>query len=283
MLPEDARYTDWSFGELPELMEIRRKAGAGVGFPALVGWATPSASRRLTSPRWWPPATTLRRPVALQIRDTPPASGKNIPICRRWPRAWLPLLWDGRFNCASRSSMRRWSAPRRSAALPTRATSSAGWRKAARLTLIAGEVAAGRRPAEHAAAARKIKDTNAPEATRDAAGATAAPTSKNFLAVTPSSAAALLPRYPRRSSCAWTSSAPTRSRDAQRMAERRAEKRLAPGGRTQRPAGRPVRELRWLLEEQRQLLRPRNCPQPVSVKRLEKGGAGRSLRRPRRA
>ncbi|WP_139101209.1 DUF3418 domain-containing protein, partial [Acinetobacter baumannii] len=32
----DARYEDWSFGELPELMEIAKGSQTLIGFPALI-------------------------------------------------------------------------------------------------------------------------------------------------------------------------------------------------------------------------------------------------------
>jgi len=42
-------YTAWAFGELPELMEMRRGSQVLVGFPALIDRATPSRSRSSTS------------------------------------------------------------------------------------------------------------------------------------------------------------------------------------------------------------------------------------------
>ena len=34
--PVSSRYTDWTFGELPELMELRRSGQTLLGFPALL-------------------------------------------------------------------------------------------------------------------------------------------------------------------------------------------------------------------------------------------------------
>ncbi|MCB2035239.1 MAG: DUF3418 domain-containing protein, partial [Ottowia sp.] len=147
----------------------------------------------------------------------------------------------------------------------------------ARLTLIAGEVArlAAAILAEYAAAARKIKDTrNAPEATKDAAEQLQRLLPKNFLAVTPWSALQHFPRYLKAIQLRLDKLRADPARDAQRMAEARAQEqrfwRLVAERKGQQDAR--LQELRWLLEELRvsffaQELR---TPQPVSVKRLEK-------------
>ena len=126
-----------------------------------------------------------------------------------------------------------------------------------------------------AAAARKIKDTrNAPEATKDAAEQLQRLLPKNFLAVTPWSALQHFPRYLKAIQLRLDKLRADPARDAQRMAEARAQEqrfwRLVAERKGQQDAR--LQELRWLLEELRvsffaQELR---TPQPVSVKRLEK-------------
>ncbi|HRB09300.1 MAG TPA: DUF3418 domain-containing protein, partial [Ottowia sp.] len=147
----------------------------------------------------------------------------------------------------------------------------------ARLTLITGEVArlAGAILAEYATAARKIKDTRgAPEATRDAAEQLQRLMPRDFIAATPWPALQHYARYLKGITLRLDKLRADPARDAQRMAEVRAQDqrywRLV-AARKGQPDTR-MQELRWLLEELRvsffaQELR---TPQPVSIKRLDK-------------
>ena len=70
--PPRAAYTAWTFGELPELMEVRKGGQTLVGYPALIDKGSrTSRSRSSTSPRSPPTRhrAGLRRLVALQLRD----------------------------------------------------------------------------------------------------------------------------------------------------------------------------------------------------------------------
>jgi ATP-dependent helicase HrpA len=146
-----------------------------------------------------------------------------------------------------------------------------------RLTLIANEVArlAGTILVEHAAAARKIKDTKIqPEATADAAQQLQRLVPKRFLASTPWMRLQHLPRYLKAIVLRLDKLRADPARDATRLAELKpleqrywrlvAERKGVTDER--------MEDFRWLLEELRvsffaQELR---TPQPVSVKRLQK-------------
>ena len=279
VLPEDARYTSWSFGELPELMEIRRKGQVLVGFPALVDVGDAVGIEVFDEPEVAAARhrAGLRRLVALQIRDTLKYLEKNIPDLQKMAVAYMPLGTADEL----RQQIVDVALERAFLADPLPANAGDFKRRVeegrARLTLIAGEVArlAAAILAEYAAAARKIKDTrNAPEATRDAAEQLQRLLPKNFLAVTPWSALQHFPRYLKAIQLRLDKLRADPARDAQRMAEARAQEqrfwRLVAERKGQQDAR--LQELRWLLEELRvsffaQELR---TPQPVSVKRLEK-------------
>jgi ATP-dependent helicase HrpA len=146
-----------------------------------------------------------------------------------------------------------------------------------RLTLIANEVArlAATILVEHAAAARKIKDTRtAPEATADATQQLQRLVPKRFLAGTPWTRLQHLPRYLKGIVLRLDKLRADPARDTARLAELRpleqrywrlvAERKGVTDER--------MEDFRWLLEELRvsffaQELR---TPQPVSVKRLQK-------------
>ena len=279
VLPEDARYTSWSFGELPELMEIRRKGQVLVGFPALVDVGDAVGIEVFDEPEVAAARhrAGLRRLVALQIRDTLKYLEKNIPDLQKMAVAYMPLGTADEL----RQQIVDVALERAFLADPLPANAGDFKRRVeegrARLTLIAGEVArlAAAILAEYAAAARKIKDTrNAPEATRDATEQLQRLLPKNFLAVSPWSALQHFPRYLKAMQLRLDKLRADPARDAQRMAEARAQEqrfwRLVAERKGQQDAR--LQELRWLLEELRvsffaQELR---TPQPVSVKRLEK-------------
>ena len=79
------RYTAWSFGELPELLEIRRGAQSLVGFPALIDKTTHVEIEVFDEPEL---AATrhragLRRLIALQLKEPIKYLEKNIPDLTR--------------------------------------------------------------------------------------------------------------------------------------------------------------------------------------------------------
>ena len=275
----DTRHTRWDFGELPELMEIRRKGQVLVGFPALI-----DAGDAVTIEVFDEPEVAvarhrqgLRRLFALQIRDALKYLDKNIPELQKMAVAYMPLgtADDLRQQIIDVALERAFLTE------PLPATEADFGRRVgdgrARLTLIAGEVArlAGAILLDYQIAARKIKDTRAaPEATQDAAQQLQRLMPRDFLGVTPWAALQHFPRYLKAITLRLDKLRQDPARDAQRMAEVRAQDqrfwRLVAERKGVQDAR--LQELRWLLEELRVGLfaQELRTPQPVSVKRLDK-------------
>jgi ATP-dependent helicase HrpA len=88
-----ARYTSWSFGELPELLEVRRGAQSLIGFPALIDRADHVQIEVFDEPDV---AATkhragLQRLVALQLKDMLKVLGKQLPELQAMSMAYLAL------------------------------------------------------------------------------------------------------------------------------------------------------------------------------------------------
>ncbi|NML14337.1 ATP-dependent RNA helicase HrpA [Azohydromonas caseinilytica] len=280
---EAARYTAWTFGELPELMELKKGGQTLVGFPALIDKGTHveievfdepdvAASRHRAG---------LRRLVALQIKEPLKYLEKNIPDLQKMAVYFMPLgtqeeLREQIIDVALDRAFLGEPLP----------TDEFGFKRRidegrSRLNLIAQEVArqAGAVLAEYAAAARKLKDTrNLPkEAADDIQAQLQRLVPKRFIVQTPWNALQHLPRYLKAIVMRLDKWRADPARDAQRLAElrpleQRFLRRLAElkGQHDAR-----LDEYRWLLEELRvsffaQELR---TPQPVSVKRLDKAWA----------
>jgi len=125
------RYTQWAFGEWPEIMEIRQGKQTLVGFPALIDQADAVTLEVFDEPDVAARKHRggLRRLFALQIRDALKYLEKTSPTCRRWP--WPSSHWVRKRSCASRSSRSPWSAPFCwTHCRPTKPTSNAAWTKA---------------------------------------------------------------------------------------------------------------------------------------------------------
>ena len=275
----DTRHTRWDFGELPELMEIRRKGQTLIGFPALI-----DAGDAVTIEVFDEPEVAaakhragLRRLFALQIKDALKYLEKNIPDLQKMAVAYMPLgtaeeLRQQIIDVALERAFLTEPLPATEDDFKQRVDEGR-----TRLTLIANEVARLSTTilTEYASAARKIKDTKqAPEATKDAAEQLQRLMPKQFLAATPWAALQHFPRYLKAITLRLDKLRADPARDAQRMAEVRAQDqrfwRLVAERKGQQDAR--LQELRWLLQELRvsffaQELR---TPQPVSIKRLEK-------------
>ncbi len=273
------RYTAWTFGELPELMEIRKGGTSLVGFPALVDQGEAVTLEVFDEPEVAARKhrAGLRRLFALQIKDALKYLEKNIPDLQKMAVAYMPLgtqeeLRAQVIDVALDRAFLLNPLPSDEAAFKRRVEEGRG-----RLTLIANEVArlAGTILAEYAAALRKIKDTkNAPDATQDATQQLQRLVGKRFLADTPWASLQHFPRYLKAVVLRLDKWRADPARDATRLNELKpqeqrfwrlvAERKGAVDDRMQ--------EFRWLLEELRvsffaQELR---TPQPVSVKRLDK-------------
>ncbi len=273
------RLTAWTFGELPELLELKKGGQVLIGFPALVDRGTHVEIEVFDEPE--AAAAThragLRRLVALQIREPLKYLEKNIPELQKMAAAYMSLgtLEELRAQIVEVALDRAFLAD----PLPTDA---AGFARRieegrARLNLIAAEVArlAGTVLAEWAAAQRKLRDSKPPrEVAEDITAQLQRLLGKRFLAQTEWAALQHIPRYLKAVVMRLDKLRTDPARDAARMAELRpleqrwlrrvAELRGAPHAR--------LEEYRWLLEELRVGLfaQELRTPQPVSVKRLDK-------------
>ncbi|MFN9469997.1 ATP-dependent RNA helicase HrpA [Acidovorax sp.] len=286
--PAGQRYTAWTFGELPELMEIRKAGQTLIGFPALIDGGDAVTIEVFDEPEVAAAKhrAGLRRLFALQIKDALKYLEKNIPDLQKMAVAYMQVgrnadgtgggtqeeLRNQIIDVALDRAFLLDPLPTDEFAFKRRMEEGRG-----RLTLIANEVArlAGTILIEFAAAARKIKDTkNAPEATQDAQQQLARLMPKNFIAIAPWTQLAHYARYLKAITLRLDKYRADPARDAAKLAELRPQEqrywRLVAERKGQVDSR--MQELRWLLEELRvsffaQELR---TPQPVSVKRLEK-------------
>jgi ATP-dependent helicase HrpA len=282
--PDDAfsGITEWSFGTLDEMMEIRHGSQTLIGFPALVDMGDAVCMEVFDEPDVAASKhrAGLRRLFALQIKDALKYLEKNIPDMQKMAVAYMQLgsadeLKAQIFDVALDRAFLLEPLPNDEASFKRRIDEGRG-----RLTLIANEVArlALGVLSELAQAQRKIKDTkNAPDATADCNQQLQRLLPKNFLAATPWPQLQHCTRYLKAISLRLEKYRADPARDAQRLAELKPLEqkywRLVAERKGQTDAR--MLEFRWLLEELRvsffaQELR---TPQPVSVKRLEKAWA----------
>ena len=282
------RYTEWLFGELPELMEIRKGSQTLIGFPALVDLGDAVTIEVFDEPDI---AATkhragLRRLFSLQIKDALKYLEKNLPDVQKTATNYM-LVGRAADNSGGGTVEELRGqilevALDRAFLLDPLPTSEGEFKKRldegrGRLTLIASEIArlAAGILLEYAVAQRKIKDSkNAAEAAADATQQLQRLVPKRFLTATPYPQLQHFQRYLKAITSRLEKWRADPARDGARMAELKpqeqrywrlvAERKGATDARMQ--------EFRWLLEELRvsffaQELR---TPQPVSVKRLDK-------------
>jgi ATP-dependent helicase HrpA len=272
-------YTDWTFGELPELMEVKRGSQVLVGFPALIDRGSHVQIEVFDEPdvAAHKHRAGLRRLVALQIRDALKYLEKNIPDLQKMAVLYMPLgtaeeLREQIIDLALDRAFLADPLPADAQAFRRRIDEGRG-----RLTLIANEIARSVIVVltEFAAAQRKLKDARAPkEVADDVQAQLARLVPKRFVGATPWAQLAHLPRYLKGVVMRLDKLRADPARDAQRLAELRpleqrwlrllADRKGVHDGR--------LEEFRWLLEELRVSLfaQELRTPQPVSVKRLEK-------------
>ncbi len=273
------RHTSWSFGELPELLEIRKGGQTLIGFPALVDGQDAVTVEVFDEPQvaGHRHRAGLRRLFALQLREALKYLEKNTPDLQKMATAYMPLgsLEELRSQIIEIALDRAFLLE----PLPTNATDFDRRLQEgrARLTLIANEVArlSAAILADYAAAVRKLRDSNhALGAVDDVAQQLTRLLPKDFLRATPWSQLHHLSRYLKAIVLRLDKYRNDPARDAQQLAHLRpleqrywrlvAERRGAVDERMQ--------EFRWLLEELRVSLfaQELRTPQPVSVKRLDK-------------
>jgi ATP-dependent helicase HrpA len=275
----EQRYTGWTFGELPELMEITKGRQTLIGFPALVDVGDGVCIEVFDEPEV---AATkhragLRRLFSIQIKDALKYLEKNLPDLQKMSVAFMSLgtsdeLKQQILDVALDRAFLLDPLPTSEADFKRRLDEGRG-----RLTLIANEVArlAGTVLTEFAAASRKVKDTKtSPDSVADAAQQLQRLVGKRFIAETPYTQLQHFARYLKAVVLRLDKLRADAARDATKLAELKpleqkywrlvAERKGVTDARMQ--------EFRWLLEELRvsffaQELR---TPQPVSVKRLDK-------------
>ncbi len=271
--------TDWTFGELPELMEISRGGHTLIGFPALVDKGTHVEIEVFDEPDVAAAKhrVGLRRLIALQIKEPLKYLEKNIPDLQKMAMAYMTLgtmeeLREQIIDVALDRAYLHDPLPANAAAFKARIEEGR-----TRLNLIAQEVArlAGTVLVEYAAAARKLKDSRPPKDVADDVQAQLQRLCpKRFVVATPYAQLQHFARYLKAITLRLDKFKGDPARDAQRMAElrpldQRYTRRLAELKGTHDAR---LDEFRWLLEELRVSLfaQELRTPQPVSIKRLEK-------------
>jgi ATP-dependent helicase HrpA len=286
--PVAATYTAWTFGELPELMEIRKGNQTLVGFPALIDKLSHVEIEVFDEPLVAAARhrAGLRRLVALAIKEPLKYLEKNIPDL---PKMGVAFMQVGRNADGSgggtveelRQQIIDVALDRAFLAEPLPTDEFAFKARIdegrARLNLIAQEVArlAGVVLAEHAQALRKLKDSKPPKDVADDVSAQLQRLCpKRFLAQTPWAQLNHFARYLKAVTLRLDKLRADPVRDAQRLAELRPMDQRLLRALAERKGQADVRldEFRWLLEELRVSLfaQELRTPQSVSVKRLEK-------------
>ena len=276
------RYTAWTFGDLPELMEINKGGQSLIGFPALVDLNDAVQIEVFDEPEVaaHKHREGLRRLFALQIKDALKYLEKNIPDLQKMAVAYMPLgtadeLRQQIIEVALDRAFLMDPLPADELSFKKRIDEGRG-----RLTLIANEVArlAGIILIEFAAATRKIKDTkNASDATADCSQQLQRLMPKRFMALTPWTQLQHYARYLKAIVLRLDKYRADPARDAAKLLELKPQEQRYWRLVAERKGAVDDRmlEFRWLLEELRvsfyaQELR---TPQPVSVKRLDKAWA----------
>ena len=278
---EHQNLTDWSFGELPELLEIQQGKQTLIGFPALVDKGTHCDLEVFDDPN---EATRihrigLRRLFALQLKEQLKYLEKNIPGLQQMGMQFMALgsqeeLREQIIEAGlDRACLQE--------PLPRNAAQFAGRRDEgkARLNLLVNEIARliALILTEYHALPKKLQGAkNAPQAVQDMQTQLQGLVSKRFVVAVPYAHLAHFPRYLKAINVRLDKLRINPPRDARWMSEwlqaatpwQRAgkEKSGTYGGDPK------LTEYRWLLEELRVSLfaQELKTPMPVSAKRLQK-------------
>lgn len=272
-------YTDWTFGELPELLEVRKGGQTLIGFPALIDKGAHVEIEVFDEPEVAAAKhrAGLRRLVALQLKEPLKFLEKNIPDLQR-----MSVLFMGLGTAEELRDQIIGVALDRAFLGDPLPTDAMGFKKRieegrSRLNLIAQEVARAAHAVlqELANASRKLKDSRPPkEVADDIAAQLQRLVPKRFALETPWAQLQHLPRYLKAITARLDKLRADPGRDTKLMSEikpleQRYSRRVAElkGTRDAR-----LEDFRWQLEELRVSLfaQELRTPQPVSVKRLDK-------------
>ena len=273
------RFTDWTFGPLPELMELRKGRDTLIGYPALVDFGDAVELQVFDDP-----ATAharmregLRRLFVIALKEPLRFFERNIPESQRLGLLYTPFggaedlrgdLVDALIDRACLAQP--W---------PNDATSFAARVAEARprLNLIGQEIARTTLAilTEHQTVTRKLAQARSfAQALADIEQQLDALLPRRFVSRTPAAQLAHLPRYLKAIAMRLDKLRADSARDAQKLAELaplQASYRRLLAQRKGEPDPR-LDEFRWLLEELRVSLfaQELRTPMPVSVKRLQK-------------
>ncbi|WP_341647065.1 ATP-dependent RNA helicase HrpA [Thauera sp. SDU_THAU2] len=278
--PTLSGFTAWSFGDLPELLEVRVAGREVIGFPALHDdgdsvslrpYDTPEEAARVHR-------RGLARLFALNLKD-------QVKAVERLPGLRELALQYMNFGTEAELKARLVEATLARCCLlePLPASADGFARRCAeakpRVSLVAQEFMrlTGQLLTEHAALQKRLAGLKTfPDAVADIQAQLATLLPKDFLLVFPWERLAHFPRYLKGASVRLDKLRNNPARDAQSMAE---WKGLAQAWERERQARRragvedpALEEFRWLLEELRVGLYAQELrtPMPVSVKRLQK-------------
>lgn len=272
-------YTHWGFGELPELLEVKKGGQSMIGFPAIVDQATHVTIEVFDEPELaaLKHRDGLRRLSALQLKEPLKYLEKNIPDFTRLAVAYMPLgteqeLKQSIIDLTLDRALLQEPLPHHAASFEQRIQEGRS-----RINLIAQEVArlASQILTEFSAASRKLKDTKVDKETQeDIQQQLQRLCHRRFLNDTPWVQLQHLPRYLKAITLRLDKWRADPQKDKSKLSElrpllQRLDRRLQELKGKNDPR---LNDYRWLLEELRvsffaQELR---TPQPVSTKRLDK-------------
>jgi len=276
--------TSWSFGELPEIMEVKAGGSKVIGFPALVDEGDTVALRVQDTPEKAAAVHRrgLRRLFALELREQVKFAEKSLP-------RELGLLFMAWGTEAELKAQIAAATLERTCMLEPLPADAASFNKRkdearARISLVAQEIGRliGAILSEHAALQKKLATIKAQPAVAEEIRAQCAELlPKGFVEATPFERLAHFPRYLKAGSLRIDKLRADPARDARLAQEFAAlykpweRERLA-----RRKSGAPdpwLEDFRWLLEELRVALfaQELKTPMPVSVKRLQKAWESR--------
>jgi ATP-dependent helicase HrpA len=269
----------WTFGELPELMEIRKQGQSLVGFPALVDHRTHVEIEVFDEPEVAQARhrAGLRRLLALALKEPLRYLERNIADLRAMGVLFMPLgtaeeLRDQVVEVALDRAFLGDPLPTDAAAFARRLDEGRS-----RLNLIAQDVARQAHAilVDYTSVLRKLKDARPPKDVADDIQAQLQRLlPRHFLVATPWMQLQHLPRYLKAITMRLDKLRTDSGRDMQRMAELRPLEQRYLRTLADRKGVADVRlaEFRWLLEELRVSLfaQELRTPQPVSAKRLDR-------------
>jgi ATP-dependent helicase HrpA len=273
--------TDWSVGELPELMEVKRGTQTLVGYPALVDRAAAVDLEVFDSPEKAGQAhrAGLRRLFMLQLREQAKYIEKGLPGLQTM--ALQSAAAGGANELREQLVAAAFERACMAEPLPRDAAAFARRREEARsrIALIAQEIArlVGTILADRQALAKKLQAAKGfPDAVRDIETQLARLMPGDFVVATPWERLQHFPRYLKAASLRLDKLRVDPARDARAAAEiAQFETRVLREEARQRKGGSvdpQLAQFRWLLEEFRvqAFAQELRTPVPVSAKRLTK-------------